>query len=59
MYFSDNRRLTVEERYSLPEPGRLVISSVVKEDEAVYKCVLITLSGQRTESASRLNVIGN
>ncbi|CAG2164692.1 unnamed protein product [Oppiella nova] len=55
-FLKGNRRLPLDERHSQPSIGRLTISHVDRTDEDVYKCVVLSLSGQRMEQTFHLRV---
>ena len=53
-----NRRLPLDERHSVPAIGKITINQVEKSDEDVYKCVVLSLSGERREQTFHLRVSG-
>ena len=53
-----NRRLPLDERYSKPSLGKITINQVEKSDEDVYKCVVLSLSGERMEQTFHLRASG-
>ncbi|XP_054158871.1 cell adhesion molecule DSCAM-like [Oppia nitens] len=56
-FLKGNRRLPLDERHSQPSIGRLAIASVDSTDQDMYKCVVLSLSGQRMEQTFHVKVI--
>jgi len=55
---SGNRRLPFEDRHSVSASGKITINHVEKTDEDVYKCVVLSLNGERSEQTFQLKVSG-
>ena len=55
---TDERRLPLDERHTASSAGTVHFNSIAKEDAGLYKCVIVSLNGDRSEASILLKVAG-